>query len=88
MTCLKGPFSTPMCIVIQSLEENVCPAKHAMKMSRTMQMTFAVGQVLPIAFGVVEGFRQRFPKRDARDKTDMLPAQAIETFQCIDTTNR
>ena len=43
---------------------------------------------LPITFGVVEGFRQRFPKKDAHNKTDMWPAQALETYQCIDPTNR
>jgi alpha-L-fucosidase 2 len=43
---------------------------------------------LPIVEGVVEGFRQRFPKKDAAGKTDMWPAQALETYQCKDPTSR
>ena len=43
---------------------------------------------LPIPFGVAEGFRQRFPKRDAHNQTDMWPAQALETYQCLDPTSR
>ena len=41
-----------------------------------------------IPFGVVEAYRQRFPKTDAHGKTDMWPAQALETYQCADPTSR
>lgn len=43
---------------------------------------------LPMAAGVVEAFRQRFPKKDANGKIDMWPAQALETYQCHDPTSR
>jgi hypothetical protein len=35
----------------------------------------ALRKYLPIAVAVVEGFRQRFPNRDAHGKIDMWPAQ-------------
>ena len=41
-----------------------------------------------MAAGVVEAYRQRFPNRDANGKTDMWPAQALETYQCKDPTSR
>eukprot|EP00040_Diaphanoeca_grandis_P035429 m.222904 g.222904 ORF g.222904 m.222904 type:complete len:925 (-) comp33386_c2_seq2:269-3043(-) len=43
---------------------------------------------LPIPFGVVEAYRQRFPNSDANGKTDMFPAQALETYQCGNPTSR
>jgi hypothetical protein len=43
---------------------------------------------IPIALGVVEGYRQRFPHKDANGATDMFPAQALETYQCADSTSR
>jgi hypothetical protein len=43
---------------------------------------------LPMAAGVVEAYRQRFPNKDAHGKTDMWPAQALETYQCPDPTSR
>ena len=36
----------------------------------------------------MEAFRQRFPKKDSGGKTDMFPAQALETYQCKDPTSR
>ena len=43
---------------------------------------------LPMAAGVVEAYRQRFPEKDANGKVDMWPAQALETYQCHDPTSR
>lgn len=43
---------------------------------------------LPMAVGVVEAYRQRFPHKDAHGKIDMWPAQALETYQCHDPTSR
>ncbi len=42
-----------------------------------------------MAVAVVEGFRQRFPNKDkATGKVDMLPSQALETYQCLDPADR
>lgn len=35
-----------------------------------------------------QAYRQRFPKKDTSGKTDMWPAQALETYQCSDPTSR
>jgi hypothetical protein len=44
---------------------------------------------LPICFAVVEGFRQRFPNIDPHTGlTDMFPAQALETWQCWNVSDR
>ena len=43
---------------------------------------------LPMATGVVEAYRQRFPNKDSTGKIDMWPAQALETYQCHDPTSR
>lgn len=51
------------------------------------QDTAGGSRYLPMAFGVVEGYRQRFPKTDpVTGKTDMWPAQALETYQARLTT--
>ena len=36
---------------------------------------------LSIPVAVVEGYRQRFPHKDTHGKTDMWPAQALETCE-------
>jgi alpha-L-fucosidase 2 len=41
---------------------------------------------LPLVSAVVEGFRQRFPNRDANGKVDFWPAQALETWECKNWT--
>jgi len=48
-----------------------------------------LNKYLPMAIGVVEAFRQRFPHKDsATGKTDMWPSQALETYQCTDPSKR
>jgi hypothetical protein len=43
----------------------------------------------PMAVAVVEAFRQRFPNTNASTgKIDFFPAQALETYQCPDPTDR
>lgn len=41
---------------------------------------------LPLVAAVVEGFRQRFPNKDAEGKIDMWPSQALETYGCHNIT--
>ena len=41
---------------------------------------------LPLVAAVVEGFRQRFPNKDATGKIDMWPSQALETYGCHNIT--
>ena len=43
---------------------------------------------LPIAVGVVEAYRQRFPNKDKNGKTDMFPAQALEGYECGDPSGK
>jgi len=43
---------------------------------------------MPILTTVLEYFRTRYPHRDANNKTDMFPAQAIETYQCPNPADR
>ena len=43
---------------------------------------------LPMAAEVVEAYRQRFPHTDSNGKTDMWPAQALETYQCLQPGSR
>jgi alpha-L-fucosidase 2 len=45
-------------------------------------------QNLPMAVGVVEAYRQRFPNKDKNGKTDFFPAQALETYQCGDPSGK
>jgi len=47
-----------------------------------------LNKYLPMAIGVVEAFRQRFPNKDRKGKMDMWPSQALETYQCKDPTSR
>ena len=43
---------------------------------------------VPICRTLMTYFRNRYPNRDANNKTDMWPAQALETHQCPDPTSR
>lgn len=43
---------------------------------------------IPICRTLMEYYRNRYPNKDARGKTDMWPAQALETYQCPDPTSR
>jgi hypothetical protein len=55
----------------------------------TMGYTSDLARYLPVVEGVVEGFRQRWPNKDASSgKIDMFPSQALETYQCPDPTSR
>ena len=43
---------------------------------------------LPTLESVLTFYRERYPNRDANNKTDMFPAQALETWQCPDPQSR
>ena len=43
---------------------------------------------LPIAVGVVEAYRQRFPNKDRHGKIDMFPAQALEGYRRRQINNK